>query len=153
PTTSTRRAPTRSSARNGWSPRSARPRNAETERPASAGAWSTPRPHGSSRASWTAPACVGWCEMAGPLTGLGVVDLSMMLGGPYATMLMADLGADVIKVEPPSGDGTRRTGPFRPSDGPEGLSGYFQSVNRGKHGIVLDLKQPSDVERLLELVR
>jgi crotonobetainyl-CoA:carnitine CoA-transferase CaiB-like acyl-CoA transferase len=91
--------------------------------------------------------------VAGPLQGLRVVDLSMMLAGPYATMLMADLGADVVKVEPPSGDGTRRTGPFRKADGRSGLGGYFQSVNRGKRGIVLDLKQPSDVEHLIELVR
>jgi crotonobetainyl-CoA:carnitine CoA-transferase CaiB-like acyl-CoA transferase len=91
--------------------------------------------------------------MPGPLHGLRVVDLTMMLAGPYATMLMADLGADVVKVEPPAGDGTRRSGPFRPGDTREGLGGYFQSVNRGKRGIVLDLKQPSDVERLVELVR
>src|SRR5262249_47657315 len=61
--------------------------------------------------------------------------------------------ADVVKVEPPRGDGTRRAGPFRAGDPREGLGGYFQSVNRGKRGIVLDLKQPSDVERLLALVR
>jgi crotonobetainyl-CoA:carnitine CoA-transferase CaiB-like acyl-CoA transferase len=91
--------------------------------------------------------------MAGPLQGLRVVDLSMMLAGPYATMLMADLGADVVKVEPPSGDGTRRAGPFRKTDARAGLGGYFQSVNRGKRGVVLDLKRPSDVERLVELVR
>jgi crotonobetainyl-CoA:carnitine CoA-transferase CaiB-like acyl-CoA transferase len=91
--------------------------------------------------------------MAGPLDGLRVVDLSTMLAGPYATMLLADLGADVVKVEPPRGDGTRRAGPFRADDGPEGLAGYFQSVNRGKRGVVLDLKTPTDHERLLELVR
>jgi crotonobetainyl-CoA:carnitine CoA-transferase CaiB-like acyl-CoA transferase len=91
--------------------------------------------------------------MAGPLEGLRVVDLSTMLAGPYATMLLADLGADVVKVEPPRGDGTRRAGPFRPEDGRAGLAGYFQSVNRGKRGVVLDLKAPSDVERFLSLVR
>ena len=89
----------------------------------------------------------------GPLDGLRVVDLSTMLAGPYATMLLADLGADVVKVEPPRGDGTRRAGPFRPEDGRVGLAGYFQSVNRGKRGVVLDLKAPSDVERFLALVR
>jgi len=89
----------------------------------------------------------------GPLAGLKVVDLSTMLAGPYATMLLADLGADVVKVEPPRGDGTRRAGPFRPEDGRVGLAGYFQSVNRGKRGIVLDLKAPSDVDRFVELVR
>jgi crotonobetainyl-CoA:carnitine CoA-transferase CaiB-like acyl-CoA transferase len=91
--------------------------------------------------------------MPGPLHGLRVVDLSMMLAGPYATMLLADLGADVVKVEPRSGDGTRRAGPFRPADGRDGLAGYFQSVNRGKRSVVLDLKAPADVQRLLELVR
>jgi crotonobetainyl-CoA:carnitine CoA-transferase CaiB-like acyl-CoA transferase len=91
--------------------------------------------------------------MPGPLHGLRVVDLSTMLAGPYATMLLADLGADVVKVEPPAGDGTRRAGPYRPEDGKHGLAGYFQSVNRGKRGVVLDLKDPSDVERLVELVR
>ena len=89
----------------------------------------------------------------GPLDGLRVVDLSTMLAGPYATMLLADLGADVVKVEPPRGDGTRRAGPFRAGDGPEGLAGYFQSVNRGKRGVVLDLKTTADQRRLLELVR
>jgi len=98
-------------------------------------------------------ASAGGSASAGPLEGMRVVDLSTMLAGPYATMLLADLGADVVKVEPPRGDGTRRAGPFRPEDGRAGLAGYFQSVNRGKRGVVLDLKAPSDVERLVELVR
>jgi crotonobetainyl-CoA:carnitine CoA-transferase CaiB-like acyl-CoA transferase len=91
--------------------------------------------------------------MPGPLEGLRVVDLSMMLAGPYATMLLADLGADVVKVEPPRGDGTRATGPFRAGDGREALGGYFQSVNRGKRSVVLDLKAPADRGRLVALVR
>lgn len=91
--------------------------------------------------------------MGGPLEGLRVVDLSMMLAGPYATMLLADLGADVVKIEPPRGDGTRTTGPFRVGDGPEALGGYFQSVNRGKRSVVLNLKDPADRDRLLDLVR
>jgi crotonobetainyl-CoA:carnitine CoA-transferase CaiB-like acyl-CoA transferase len=82
-----------------------------------------------------------------------VVDLTAMLAGPYATMLLADLGADVVKIEPPHGDGTRDVGPFRDGDGPDGLGGYFQSVNRGKRGVVLDLKDAGGRERLLELVR
>ncbi len=89
--------------------------------------------------------------MSGPLMGLRVVDLTRMLAGPYATMLLADLGADVVKVEPPQGDGTRGTGPFRPGDTPEGLSGYFQSINRGKRCVVLDLKNPPDRERFLDM--
>src|SRR5215471_2217611 len=91
--------------------------------------------------------------MPGPLEGLRVVDLSLMLAGPYASMLLADLGADVVKVEPPRGDSTRATGPFRPGDGPEALGGYFQSVNRGKRSVVLDLKNPADRGRFVALVR
>jgi crotonobetainyl-CoA:carnitine CoA-transferase CaiB-like acyl-CoA transferase len=91
--------------------------------------------------------------VTGPLAGVRVVDLTAMLAGPYATMLLADLGADVVKVEPPHGDGTRNVGPFRDEDGGVGLGGYFQSVNRGKRSIVLDLKTDADRERLIALVR
>lgn len=91
---------------------------------------------------------------AGPLAGIRVVDLTAMLAGPFATMLLSDLGADVVKVEPPAGDTTRVVGPLRPDDDEtKGLGGYFQSVNRGKHSIVLDLKQRDDHDRLLELIR
>jgi CoA:oxalate CoA-transferase len=77
----------------------------------------------------------------GPLAGLLVVDLTRVLAGPYATMLLADLGARVIKVETPaSGDDSREIGPFA---GP-GDSAYFTSVNRGKESIALDLKAPAD---------
>jgi crotonobetainyl-CoA:carnitine CoA-transferase CaiB-like acyl-CoA transferase len=77
----------------------------------------------------------------GPLHGLRVIDLTRMLAGPYCTMLLADLGADVVKVEPLDGDGTRTTGPFAEDDGLRAYGGYFQSVNRNKRGIALDLKQ------------
>ncbi|WP_223306233.1 CaiB/BaiF CoA transferase family protein [Mameliella alba] len=70
-----------------------------------------------------------------PLEGVRVLDFSRVLAGPYCTALMADLGAEVIKVEPPSGDDYRHIGPFR-----DGESLLFQSVNRGKKSIVLDLK-------------
>jgi crotonobetainyl-CoA:carnitine CoA-transferase CaiB-like acyl-CoA transferase len=81
-----------------------------------------------------------------------VLDLTAMLSGPYATMLLADLGADVVKVEPPAGDATRHLGPFK-GDGPgSGLGGYFQSVNRGKRSIVLDLKTKEGRDRFLALV-
>lgn len=70
-----------------------------------------------------------------PLEGVRVLDFSRVLAGPYCTALMADLGAEVIKVEPPAGDDYRRIGPFR-----DGESLLFQSVNRGKKSIVLDLK-------------
>ena len=89
--------------------------------------------------------------MTGPLQGLKVLDLTAMLAGPYATMLLADLGADVVKIEPPTGDLTRRIGPFRPEAGEGRLGGYFQSVNRGKRSVVLDLKAAADVETLNRL--
>lgn len=73
----------------------------------------------------------------GPLAGVDVVDLTQMLAGPYATMLLADLGANVVKVESPSGDLTRTKPPHL---GDEEYGGYFASVNRNKRGIVLDLK-------------
>jgi crotonobetainyl-CoA:carnitine CoA-transferase CaiB-like acyl-CoA transferase len=88
----------------------------------------------------------------GPLSDLTVIDLTQMLAGPYCTMTLADLGADVIKVEPPAGDLTRRMGPRRTGDGPKALGGYFQSVNRNKRGIVLDLKTETGKDSLRRLV-
>ena len=86
---------------------------------------------------------------AGPLSGITIVDLSRILAGPYCTLLMAELGARVIKVEAPkTGDDARQYGPFK-----NGKSTYFASVNRGKELIVLDLKAPADrdiFERLLD---
>jgi CoA:oxalate CoA-transferase len=85
----------------------------------------------------------------GPLSGITVVDLSRILAGPYCTFLMAELGARVIKVEPPGkGDDAREYGPFK-----NGVSTYFASINRGKESIALDLKAEADrriFERLLE---
>jgi CoA:oxalate CoA-transferase len=85
----------------------------------------------------------------GPLSGITVVDLSRILAGPYCTFLMAELGARVIKVEPPGkGDDAREYGPFK-----NGVSTYFSSINRGKESIALDLKSEGDrriLERLLE---
>lgn len=78
--------------------------------------------------------------MARPLDGLTVVDMTRVLAGPYATMLLADLGARVIKVEAPgTGDDARAYPPFV-----EGESAYFASVNRGKESIALDLKSQDD---------
>ncbi|MGW6458298.1 CaiB/BaiF CoA transferase family protein [Streptomyces sp. NPDC055078] len=87
----------------------------------------------------------------GPLAGVRVLDLTGMLAGPFATMLLADMGADVVKIEPPRGDVTRRS-LIKGDDGEDVLSGYFQSINRGKGSIVLDLKDPAQREELLALV-
>lgn len=85
----------------------------------------------------------------GPLDGLLVADFSRVLAGPYATMLMADLGATVIKVESPGGDDTRAwKPPVR-----DGEATYFLAVNRNKRSIVLDLKDPADRETAQELAR
>ncbi len=87
-----------------------------------------------------------------PLAGIRVVDLSRALAGPYATMMLADVGADVLKVEPPSGDDSRGWLPFTSPEGEEEpASAYFLSANRGKRSVRLDLKQPADVERLRAL--
>ncbi|MGH7089604.1 MAG: CaiB/BaiF CoA transferase family protein, partial [Stellaceae bacterium] len=76
----------------------------------------------------------------GPLSGILVIDLSRILAGPYCTMLLAELGARVIKVEPPGkGDDAREYGPFR-----NGKSTYFASINRGKQSIALDLTAARD---------
>jgi crotonobetainyl-CoA:carnitine CoA-transferase CaiB-like acyl-CoA transferase len=78
--------------------------------------------------------------MALPLEGIRVVDASRVLAGPFATMLLADLGADVIKVEPPGGDETRMWGPPWWGDPSERRSAYFAAVNRNKRSVVLDLR-------------
>ncbi|MFK5635862.1 MULTISPECIES: CaiB/BaiF CoA transferase family protein [unclassified Ornithinimicrobium] len=84
----------------------------------------------------------------GALAGVRVADFSRVLAGPYATMLMADMGADVIKVEPPGGDDTRRWSP--PVD-PSGRPTYFAAANRNKRSIVLDLTDDGDLSRALDL--
>jgi crotonobetainyl-CoA:carnitine CoA-transferase CaiB-like acyl-CoA transferase len=86
---------------------------------------------------------------AGPLDGLKVLDFSRVLAGPFATMMLGDLGADVIKVErPDGGDETRSWGP--PFDA-RGQATYFLSVNRNKRSLVLDLRDDGDVSRAREL--
>ena len=85
----------------------------------------------------------------GPLSGLVVADFSRILAGPYATMLLADLGADVIKVESPGGDDTRTWAPpVR-----DGVSTYYLGVNRNKRSVALDLTDPGDVAAARELAR
>jgi CoA:oxalate CoA-transferase len=83
------------------------------------------------------------------LRGIRVLDLTRMLAGPYATMLLADMGAEVIKVEDPAGDPIRRMGP--PFE-PDGRSAYFMAVNRNKRSVVLDLRSEPDRDRFLRLV-
>ncbi|MGY1695664.1 CaiB/BaiF CoA transferase family protein [Geodermatophilus sp. SYSU D00814] len=85
----------------------------------------------------------------GPLAGLLVADFSRVLAGPYATMLLADLGAEVVKVEGPGGDDTRTwQPPVR-----DGVSTYYLGVNRNKRSVVLDLKDPGDAALARELAR
>lgn len=88
--------------------------------------------------------------MSGPLEGVVVVDLSRVLAGPHATMMLADLGARVIKVEAETGDETRQWGP--PFAGPERVSTYFLACNRNKESITLDLKSPEGTATLTRLV-
>jgi crotonobetainyl-CoA:carnitine CoA-transferase CaiB-like acyl-CoA transferase len=86
-------------------------------------------------------------DAVGALSGVRVLDLSRVLAGPYATMMLGDMGADVLKVESPTGDDTRAWGPpyF------QGQSTYFLSVNRNKRTLVADLRDTADRERVQEL--
>lgn len=87
---------------------------------------------------------------ASALDGVVVVDFSRVLAGPYATMMLGDFGADIIKIERPGvGDDTREWGP--PYDA-AGVATYFNSVNRNKRSVVLDLTDPADVARARDLV-
>jgi formyl-CoA transferase len=87
--------------------------------------------------------------MPGALDGLKVIDLSRVLGGPYCAQMLADHGAEVIKIEPPQGDETRLWGP--PFDA-DGISAYFAGINRNKRTIALDLSKPAGREVLLKLL-
>ena len=83
----------------------------------------------------------------GVLEGVKVLDLSRVLAGPYCGAFLADLGADVVKVEAPNGDDARHLGPFKGEE-----SVYFAELNHGKRSVVLNFKDPKDHERFMKLV-
>jgi crotonobetainyl-CoA:carnitine CoA-transferase CaiB-like acyl-CoA transferase len=87
-----------------------------------------------------------------PLSGIRVADFTRVLTGPFCTMLLGDLGADVIKIEPPGGDDTRGWGPPFQESGEARESSYFLSVNRNKRSVELDLKAPEGMEAARKLI-
>ena len=91
--------------------------------------------------------------MAAPLDGIRVIELARILAGPWAGQTLADLGADVIKVEAPEGDDTRRWGPPFIENAGEKTAAYFHSANRGKRGITCDFRTEAGQELVRRLVR
>jgi crotonobetainyl-CoA:carnitine CoA-transferase CaiB-like acyl-CoA transferase len=91
-------------------------------------------------------------ERRGPLQGVRILDLTHAIAGPWSTMMLADLGAEVIKVEPPQGEMQRFLGPFTREDPDRAYGGTYGAYNRNKRCIVLELSKPEDKETLLKLV-
>ena len=89
----------------------------------------------------------------GALRDIRIIDLTQMLAGPYGTMMLADHGAEVIKVEPLEGDMTRGAGPWRADDAQKVLGGYFQSIDRNKKSVALDLKTEAGRAALKSLIK
>ncbi|HEY6431844.1 MAG TPA: CoA transferase [Acetobacteraceae bacterium] len=87
-------------------------------------------------------------EATGPLAGVRVIDITSVVLGPFATQVLGDMGADVIKVESPAGDATRHIGPGRG----EAMGSYFAGLNRNKRSVVLDLKRPAPLAALHRLI-
>src|SRR5690606_35792374 len=88
-------------------------------------------------------------SIAGPLNGLRVLDLSRIIAGPLASLYLADLGADVIKVERPTGDEMRHYGPERWGD----VGSTYLALNRNKRSVTLDTSDETDLETLKALIR
>ena len=91
--------------------------------------------------------------MPSPLQGLKVIELARILAGPWAGQTLADLGAEVIKVEAAQGDDTRAWGPPFITNGDEETASYFHSCNRGKSSVIIDLRDPDDQDRLRDLIK
>lgn len=88
-----------------------------------------------------------------PLAGVRIIDLTHMLSGPYGAMILADLGADVIKVEPLEGEGTRKLLAKDPKHSIDGMGAYFLTLNRNKRSVCIDLKSPEGLELFYSLVK
>ncbi|MFZ2386584.1 MAG: CoA transferase [Polaromonas sp.] len=89
----------------------------------------------------------------GSLSGLRILDLTHALAGPFCSQILADHGADVVKIEPPEGDFFRKMGPFREDDSQRHYGGLFQSCNRNKRSIAIDLKHPEGQALLKDLIK